>query len=123
MPYLAYSEDDEAYDTEGLMGESDEAEDYGEAARRPVRPRFGGPIKLPPKGGNVPPRPATGFATRAELTATANRIDAKIGTVSTGIKALDGRVRELGMDVDSPESLESAYLHALELVQRRGATA
>ena len=35
----------------------------------------------------------------------------------------DGRVRELGMDVDSPESLESAYLHALELVQRRGATA
>ena len=35
----------------------------------------------------------------------------------------DGRVRELGMDVDSPESLESAYLHALELVQRRGPTA
>ena len=98
MPYLAYSEDDEAYDTEGLMGESDEAEDYGEAARRPVRPRFGGPIKLPPKGGNVPPRPATGFATRAELTATANRIDAKIGTVSTGIKALDGRVRELNTE-------------------------
>ena len=35
----------------------------------------------------------------------------------------DGRVRELGMDVDSPETLESAYLHALEQVQRRGTTA
>jgi len=35
----------------------------------------------------------------------------------------DGRVRELGMDVDSPESLESAYLHALEQVQQRGTTA
>jgi carbonic anhydrase len=35
----------------------------------------------------------------------------------------DGRVRELGMDVDSPESLESAYVHALEQVQQRGTTA
>ena len=35
----------------------------------------------------------------------------------------DGRVRELGMDVDSPEALESAYLHALDQVQRRGAQA
>jgi len=35
----------------------------------------------------------------------------------------DGRVRELGMDVDSPESLESAYLNALGQVQRRVAHA
>jgi len=35
----------------------------------------------------------------------------------------DGRVRELGMDVDSPEALESSYLNALEQVQRRGTQA
>jgi carbonic anhydrase len=37
---------------------------------------------------------------------------------------LDGRVRELGMDVDSPDTLEPAYLEALAAVQaRRGAAA
>ena len=35
----------------------------------------------------------------------------------------DGRVRELGMDVGSPEGLEPAYLNALAQVQRRGAQA
>jgi len=35
----------------------------------------------------------------------------------------DGRVRELGMDVASPEALEPAYLNALAQVQRRGAQA
>lgn len=35
----------------------------------------------------------------------------------------DGRVRELGMDVDSPESLESAYRNALGQVQLRVAHA
>jgi len=35
----------------------------------------------------------------------------------------DGRVRELGMDVASPEALEPAYLNALAQVQRRGARA
>jgi hypothetical protein len=53
------------------------------------------PIRTPQRGGNVPARPSAGFATRAELTATANRLDSKIGQVSTGIKALDGRVRTL----------------------------
>ena len=94
MPYLAYSnEADEALEADELF-EFDEADESDEA-RRPSRPRMRGPIRTPQRGGNVPPRPATGFATRAELTATANRLDAKIGTVSTGIKALDGRVRSL----------------------------
>ena len=35
----------------------------------------------------------------------------------------DGRVRELGMDVGSPEALGSAYAHALDQVQRRGSQA
>jgi hypothetical protein len=96
MPYLAYSnEADEAIESDELFGEYDEADESDEAARRPFRQRMRAPIKTPQRGGNVPARPATGFATRAELTATANRLDAKIGTVSTGIKALDGRVRTL----------------------------
>lgn len=35
----------------------------------------------------------------------------------------DGRVRELGMDVDSPDALEPAYLNAVGEVKRRGAQA
>ena len=93
-PYLAY-ETDEGLETDELYGEVDEADESDEAARRPQRRRMGAPIRTPQRGGNVPPRPQAGFATRAELTATANRLDAKIGQVSTGIKALDGRVRTL----------------------------
>ena len=91
-PYLAY-ETDEGIEADELFGEADEADESDEAARRPRRMRA--PIRTPQRGGNVPPRPAAGFATRAELTATASRLDAKIGQVSTGIKALDGRVRSL----------------------------
>ncbi|MEA2881229.1 MAG: hypothetical protein QOH32_448 [Bradyrhizobium sp.] len=91
-PYLAY-EADEGIEADELFGEADEADESGEAGPRPRRMRAR--IRTPRPGGNVPPRPAAGFATRAELTATASRLDAKIGQVSTGIKALDGRVRSL----------------------------
>lgn len=92
MPYLAYN----AEDTEGeelFGGEEEGIDEMDEAARgaRRMRP----PIRTPRPGGNVPARPSAGFATRAELSATANRLDAKIVQVSTGIKALDGRVRSL----------------------------
>jgi hypothetical protein len=93
-PELVWNSD-EALEGDELYGEIDEVDELDEAARRPQRRRMGAPIRTPQRGGNVPPRPATGFATRAELTATANRLDAKIGQVSTGIKALDGRVRTL----------------------------
>ncbi len=86
-------ESDDAFD-DALFDDSDLGEDTDQEATR-RRPRFRGPIRTPQRGGAVPPRPAAGFATRAELTATANRLDAKIGQVSTGIKALDGRVRTL----------------------------
>jgi hypothetical protein len=88
-----FPREEEVFD-DAFLDEFEPGEDQdAEAARR--RPRFRGPIRTPQRGGAVPPRPAAGFATRAELTATANRLDAKIGQVSTGIKALDGRVRTL----------------------------
>jgi hypothetical protein len=93
MPFLAYN----AEDLEGeelFSGEAEEGiDELDEAARGPRRMRP--PIRTPRPGGNVPPRPSAGFATRAELSATASRLDAKIVQVSTGIKALDGRVRSL----------------------------
>jgi hypothetical protein len=93
-PELVWNSD-EAVETDEFFNEMDETDEMDEAARRQPQRRMRAPIKTPTRGGNVPPRPATGFATRAELTATANRLDAKIGQVSTGIKALDGRVRTL----------------------------
>jgi hypothetical protein len=93
-PYLAY-ESDEAIEADELYGELDEADESDEAVRRRPQRRMGAPIRTPQRGGNIPPRPQAGFATRAELTATANRLDAKIGQLSTGVKALDGRVRAL----------------------------
>src|SRR5438105_924075 len=90
-----FHEADEAYETDELFAEADEADEADEATSRRPRPRFRAPIRTPQRGGTVAPRPATGFATRAELTATAARLDGKIGTLSTGIKALDGRVRSL----------------------------
>src|SRR5262245_31247099 len=91
--YDFYPQSDDAFETEAFDDFEPGEDQDAEAARR--RPRFRGPIRTPQRGGAVPPRPAAGFATRAELTATANRLDAKIGQVSTGIKALDGRVRTL----------------------------
>jgi hypothetical protein len=88
IPMFEYDESDEA---EAFDFESDESDE----AARPRQKRFGGPIRLPNRGNNVPTRPQQGFATRTELMATAKRIDDKIATLSTGVKALDGRVRTL----------------------------
>jgi hypothetical protein len=105
-PYLAYQGEDEAFEPEDFESDTEDFELSDEAARRPRRMRA--PIRTPQRGGNVPPRPATGFATRAELTATASRLDAKIGQVSTGIKALDGRVRSLDSEQGKLRSALSA---------------
>src|SRR6478672_9232907 len=87
-------EADELDESDELFGESDESDESDEARRR-SRGRSRPPIRTPQRGNNVPRRPPEGFATKAELTATASRLDAKIGTLSTGLKALDGRVRSL----------------------------
>lgn len=82
----SWSEDDESWD------EDDEA---SERRRRLLRRRGRGRLKTPPRGNAVAKRPAAGYATKAELAATAKRLDGRIATNSTAIKALDGRTRTM----------------------------
>lgn len=106
-PSLAF-EADESVEADELFGgvEADEADESDEAARRPRRLRA--PIRTPQRGGNVPARPQPGFATRAELVATANRLDGKIGVISTGVKAMDGRIRTIDSEQGRLRSALSA---------------
>ena len=81
-------ESDIEFDTENLD------ESYDEAARPRFRPRPGRPgLKLPSRGNPMPKAAAHGHATRAELEATARRLDGRIQTNATAIKTLDGRAR------------------------------
>jgi len=105
-PFL--HQEDEGIEAEELFTEGEEGDEADEAIARRGRPRMRPPIRTPQRGGTVPLRPATGFATRAELTATAARLDSKIGTLSTGVKALDGRVRGLDSEVGRVRSALSA---------------
>jgi hypothetical protein len=76
--------------------EYDEFDDEARRRRAPRRPAAAAarraPLRTPPRGNAVPQRPAPGHATKAELTATANRLDGRIATNSTAIKTLEGRV-------------------------------
>jgi hypothetical protein len=105
-----FHEVDEGFEAEELFLEAEEGEEgeEGDEAARRSRRRFRAPIRTPRRGGSVAPRPAAGFATRAELMATAGRLDAKIAVASTGIKALDGRVRTLDTDNGKLRSALSA---------------
>jgi uncharacterized small protein (DUF1192 family) len=95
MAVIPLFESDESDEAELYEFESDESDE----AARPRGRRMGGPIRTPGRGNNVPTRPQQGFATRTELMATAKRIDDKIATLSTGVKALDGRVRTIDTDI------------------------
>lgn len=91
--YFPY-ELDELLESEDF--EVDESDESDERRRgRPRRP----PVRTAKRGGAVPQRPAAGFATKAELSATANRLDARIATNSTAIKTVEGRVNSLASDV------------------------
>jgi hypothetical protein len=112
-PYLV-READEGIEGDELY-EADEHDEADEAARRP-RGRLRPPIRTPQRGGNLPAARPSGFATKADLAATANKLDAKIGMVSTGLKALDGRVRGLDSEqgrLRSSLSAESKKREAL----------
>lgn len=80
----------EYYDSDE-SDESDEARRPRGGARRP-------PVRTAKRGNAVPQRPASGFATKAELTATAARLDARIATNSTAIKTVEGRVNAIAAD-------------------------
>jgi hypothetical protein len=94
LTYAPY-ETDELLESDEFF-EFDESDESDEARRRRGAARA--PVRTAKRGGNVPPRPTPGFATRTELTATANRLDAKIATNSTAIKAVEGRVNALGTE-------------------------
>jgi hypothetical protein len=91
LSYNPYELEEMLESDELFQAESDESD---EAARRRLLP-----LRTARRGNTVPQRPAQGFATRAELMATANRLDAKISTNANAIKTVNGRVSTLSGDV------------------------
>ncbi len=96
LSYLPYETDEAEGDEFFDYADSDDSDESDEARRRRGRGRP--PVRTAKRGGAVPPRPVPGFATRTELTATANRLDAKIGTNATAIKTVESRVATLSSD-------------------------
>lgn len=85
------SDEFDEYD-EYAFGEFDEARAPSRGrGRRPNRP----PVKTPPRGNATVKPPRGGVATKAELDATAKKLDARIATASAAIKTIDGRARSL----------------------------
>lgn len=99
------TESDFEFDEFDELNEFDEAESderFGRRrfARRPMRPG----LKLPPRGNPTVRKPQPGFATKAELDATAKKLDGRIATNATAIKTLDGRTRTTEREVGSVSS-------------------
>jgi hypothetical protein len=101
-------------DFEGLVesdfefDNEDYGEDFGEAFDEAARPKFrprakgGRPgIKLPPRGNVTPRPPSSGYATKAELEATAKRLDGRIHTTAAALKTVDNRSRTVEREVGS----------------------
>lgn len=93
-------------DFEGLIEsdfEFDEYDEFDENDERARRGRTGGRfrpgLKLPPRGNVTVVTSKPGYATKAELDATAKRLDGRIATNSTAIKTLDGRSRSTEREV------------------------
>ncbi|MEG3089110.1 hypothetical protein [Sphingomonas sp. PB4P5] len=111
--------DTESYDED--YGESFD-ESFDEAARRKARARGARPprpgIKLPPRGNVTPRPPASGYATKAELSATAKRLDQRIHTTAAALKTVDTRARAAEREI-------GAIGHALrkEIALRKKETA
>lgn len=80
------------------LDESDESDEWesDERARRGRRGR-GAPrrVSTAKRGNPVPKKAGAGFATKAELQATANRLDGRIATNSKAIQTIEGRLRTL----------------------------
>ena len=91
--FESFLESDPEFDEydEFAFGEYDEAAPFrGRGrARGPSRP----PVKTPPRGNASVRPPRGGFATKAELDATAKKLDDRIATNSAAIKTIEGRSR------------------------------
>lgn len=77
--------------------ESDESDEFesDERARRVGRRGVAAKVRTAKRGSPVPKRAGPGFATKAELQATANRLDGRIAVNSTAIQKVQGQVRTL----------------------------
>lgn len=76
---------------------SDEAAEWDERSRR-QRGRVGPSVRTPPRGDPVAKQSPTGYALKAELAATARKLDGRIGVLSTSLTKLGHRTRALEVE-------------------------
>ncbi len=88
-------ESDELLESDDIF-EWDESDESDERARRRGRAR---PVRTAKAGGAVPKRPPSGFATKAELAASASTLDKKIATNSEAIKTVNTKIADLSAQV------------------------
>jgi hypothetical protein len=88
-------ESDELLESDDAF-EWDESDESDERARRRGRAR---PVRTAKGGGAVPKRPPSGFATKAELAASANTLDRKIVVNSEAIKTVNTKIADLSAQV------------------------
>jgi hypothetical protein len=84
--------------------ESDESDEYfveyDERSGGRRRPAGRGPkVRTAKRGSPVPKKAGPGYATKAELLAAANRLDARIGVNSKAIQTADAKIRSLDTEV------------------------
>ncbi|MEN2786468.1 hypothetical protein ACFOKI_05625 [Sphingomonas qilianensis] len=96
--YEDYGELLEAVEAVEDVEDTEDYEDYESARRgrgaRPIANRFG-KVATAPKGNPVPKKVADGYATKADLHVTAQRLDARIATNSKAVTTLDTRTRSI----------------------------
>lgn len=88
-----YDEYDEFDDIESFDDFGDAEDDERRRRRRRRRRRPRRKLKTARRGNPTVRRPSRGYATKAELTGTAKKLDGRIATNARAIKALDGRTR------------------------------
>ena len=82
--------------------EYDEYDEWDERAPRRKKPTSFRPgLKTAPRGNATVRAPKSGFATKAELDATAKKLDGRIATNATAIKTLDRRTQTAEREVSS----------------------
>ncbi|MFV0645741.1 MAG: hypothetical protein ACK5NN_14825 [Sphingomonadaceae bacterium] len=79
------------------FGEFDFSEDDSERRRR--RPRRRRRLRTARRGNPTVKAPQRGYASKAELDATAKRLDGRIATNANAIKSLDGRTRATEVEI------------------------
>lgn len=84
-----------AYETLESFGESADAWDSSESAERFGRHR-NRTVPRPNQGNAAVQTPQAGYATKAELEATANRLDGRIAVNTKAIDEVNGKVNGLG---------------------------